>query len=80
MFAAKQPAETEHQRLSRVRPTSICVPAPAPAQSSQSDSGVHAAQQLWSKMVPTYDSDAMPSATTTSQAMNNSVYAEEDAL
>ena len=52
LFAAKQPVETEHQKLSR---------------------------QLWSKMVPTYDSDAMPFATTTSQAMNDSVWHHSDA-
>ena len=37
-------------------------------------------RQLWSKMVPTYDSDAMPNAMSTSAAMNASVYEDEDAL
>jgi hypothetical protein len=37
-------------------------------------------RQLWSKMVPTYDSDAMPNAMSTAAAMNASVYDDEDAL
>ena len=37
-------------------------------------------RQLWSKMVPTYDSDAMPNAMSTAAAMNASVHDDEDAL
>jgi hypothetical protein len=37
-------------------------------------------RQLWSKMVPTYDSDAMPNAMSTAAAMNASVFDDEDAL
>ena len=37
-------------------------------------------QQLWSKMVPTYDVDAMPGAMSEASAMNASVHDDEDAL
>ena len=74
LFAAKQPVETEHQKLSRVREMREIPPnaADCPADPRHP-------QQLWSKMVPTYDSDAMPFATTTSQAMNDSVWHHSDA-
>ena len=89
-FAAQQKPENAQGRLSRVRwpPRSIARAGSAPFRAA--DPGARPSvpltrvpvcvQQLWSKMVPTYDVDAMPGAMSEASAMNASVHDDEDAL
>lgn len=66
---AQSRAETARSRLSDFA-----------AQQKPENAHGRLSRQLWSKMVPTYDSDAMPNAMSTAAAMNASVYDDEDAL
>jgi len=79
-FAAQQKPENAQGRLSRVRWPPRSSPGQAARPSVPLTRVPVCVQQLWSKMVPTYDVDAMPGAMSEASAMNASVHDDEDAL